>query len=1139
MNASSKTKSSWKQQVPVCAGWVYSLGAIFCLITIVLRYLFEFGFNRITVYILLTLGVPALPTLSTAVLLAFVALLCFMRKRLAVIVMIAMQSLMALLCLLTLIVLWFDGELKQKYALEPAIFLVIAIGIIVLLTKSASGFWGRVKLRSLLVGFSIVLAGEAILFGIAFALTRHLTPATIASSDIALWVLRRISGLPFLSTPQINTLLREFPGIKALSLIVMILSAVIIFYAVMRILIGQRCEIRSKPDDLRLRKLLIQWGAEDSLGYFATRNNRTVIFSSDESSAISYGVSGGIALAAGDPIGNPDSWEDVVLRWKKHCYSQGWIPAVIAASAQGARVYRRSGMMVKKMGDEAIISADRFDENSVHGRALLAAQRRIRRSGINIEVRRQSEITPCELSELEMAASLFRIGNERGFSMSLDRVFAPQDDRQLICTARGNNGELQCLLTFVPWGPRGVSLNLMRRAKNAANGVVEAMVLQMLQHGFEQGIDRFSLNFAMFREIFVEGESVDATLNDRFKRILFIKASKFWQLQSLYESNARYNPRWLSRYMCFSSDPLVPLTLIAAGCLEGFIPAPASLLTLKGTQWEADEEYLTQLKHIRQELTSQAVTYKLTDQQKVRRKKAEKLLSVGIEPFPPGFDLGEPLRKVFKQVTNRTALTSLPGGNAQNADINPPGSAASVTEASTCGNSPLKTHGRIVAKRNHGGVWFWDLYDRGTYLQVVLEKQHLASRDFANLPLLDLGDQIVVSGTCGTSRNGTPSLIAQKWVLAAKALRPSPHPKENLDEKTSARDRTLTLRNDPVALQMLEERSRALTAVRAELAQAGFLEVETPMLQAVQGGANARPFVTRSNAYSIDMFLRIAPELYLKRLAVAGMGAIFEMGRSFRNEGADATHNPEFTSLEVYKAGADYLEMMTLTRKLYQRAARAIHGREIALRPLKGPGNQKIERSVKGTDYYAYDISGDWPAIPVYQAISKALEEEITADTDESILRQACQKFGIDTPPGADHGRLIGALYDELVEAKTTRPTFYMDFPVSSSPLTRKHRDHPRLAERWDLVAFGMELGTAYTELTDPRDQRERFTQQSLAAAAGDPEAMSLDEDFLNCLELGLLPLGGLGLGMDRMVMMLLGCDIRQVLAFPFVKPRS
>jgi lysyl-tRNA synthetase class 2 len=324
---------------------------------------------------------------------------------------------------------------------------------------------------------------------------------------------------------------------------------------------------------------------------------------------------------------------------------------------------------------------------------------------------------------------------------------------------------------------------------------------------------------------------------------------------------------------------------------------------------------------------------------------------------------------------------------------------------------------------------------------------------------------------------------------------------------------------------LLVKRSRAVTEVRAAFARREFLEVETPMLQAVHGGANARPFVTHINAYDSALYLRIAPELFLKRLCVGGMPRIFELNRNFRNEGVDATHNPEFTSVEAYQAYSDYLGMRDLTRELVLEVATAVHGRPVARRP--GPDGRTVE----------VDLCRPWRSVTVHDAISTATGTTVTPDTDVAELAGLCRRHGIPVAPEATSGTLVGALYEELVEASTVEPTFYLDFPVETSPLTRASRTDPRLAERWDLVAFGVEIGTAYSELVDPVDQRRRLTDQSLAAAAGDPEAMEIDEAFLEALECGMPPTGGLGIGVDRLVMMLTGASIRQTLAFPFVRP--
>jgi lysyl-tRNA synthetase class 2 len=387
---------------------------------------------------------------------------------------------------------------------------------------------------------------------------------------------------------------------------------------------------------------------------------------------------------------------------------------------------------------------------------------------------------------------------------------------------------------------------------------------------------------------------------------------------------------------------------------------------------------------------------------------------------------------------------------------------------------------------------------------------------------VDRGDLVAVRGEVVATRRGTLSVEATRWQLAAKSLQPVPSTRTGItDPETRLRLRHVDLATSAQSRALLLARSAAVRALRDTLDAREFVEVETPILQAVHGGANARPFRTRIHAYDADLTLRIAPELALKRLCVGGIDRVFEIGRNFRNEGADATHNPEFTSVEVYQAYADYTVMRELTRDLVLAMARAVHGEPVARRADGG----------------VVRLDGDWPVVPVHAAVSAATGTPITSGTDLGTLRAVCAAAGLPAPAGASAGDLVTALYEELVEPATQTPTFYTDFPVETSPLARTHRDDPRLAERWDLVAFGTELGTAYSELTDPVEQRARLTRQSLLAAGGDPEAMQLDEEFLTALEFGMPPTGGLGIGVDRVVMLLTGTTIRQSLTFPFLRP--
>jgi lysyl-tRNA synthetase class 2 len=294
------------------------------------------------------------------------------------------------------------------------------------------------------------------------------------------------------------------------------------------------------------------------------------------------------------------------------------------------------------------------------------------------------------------------------------------------------------------------------------------------------------------------------------------------------------------------------------------------------------------------------------------------------------------------------------------------------------------------------------------------------------------------------------------------------------------------------------------------------------MLQPIHGGATARPFTTHHNALDLDLYLRIAPELYLKRLVVGGIERVFEINRNFRNEGVDTRHNPEFTMIEAYEAYGDYDTMATLTRELIQQAA------------LDATGSLVVPTPDGGT----LDLAGEWPKVPILTAISAAAGTDVRLDAGVDVLRKQADEAGVPVDPAWGPGAIVLEMYERLVESRTVTPTFFTDFPKEVSPLTREHRDDPVLAERWDLVCLGREIGTAYTELVDPVEQRRRLTEQAALKAGGDAEAMELDEDFLRALEYGMPPTGGMGMGIDRLVILLTGApSIREVIAFPLLRP--
>jgi lysyl-tRNA synthetase, class II len=487
----------------------------------------------------------------------------------------------------------------------------------------------------------------------------------------------------------------------------------------------------------------------------------------------------------------------------------------------------------------------------------------------------------------------------------------------------------------------------------------------------------------------------------------------------------------------------------------------------------------------------------LSEQEKVRLAKMERLKATGLDPYPIGY----PRTDTIAQVRER--YPDLPADTAT-------GERVGVT-------------GRVMLYRTGGKLCFATIKDGTGEIQVMVSLDRAGAAGLAAWKSdVDLGDQVGVTGEVITSRSGELSVLADSFAITAKALRPLPDKHAGLtDPESRRRMRYLDLIVNPQARQFAELRAAVTRAIREELHDQGFLEAETPMLQTLHGGANARPFVTHINAYDMTLYLRIALELYLKRLVVGGIEKVYELGRNFRNEGADATHNPEFTMLEAYEAYGDYGTIAALTKSLILRAAR------------EGVGGTVLRRQ----DGSEFDIGGEWAWVGVHEAISAALGEEITPDTPADQLRKLAGQANISLEPSWNAGQVVLELYEQLVESRTVLPTFYRDFPVEVSPLTRAHRTDPRLAERWDLVAFGAEIGTGYSELVDPVEQRARLTAQSLLAAGGDPEAMQLDEDFLRALEYGMPPSGGMGMGIDRVLILLTGATIRDTILFPIVRP--
>lgn len=975
------------------------------------------------------------------------------------------------------------------------------VASILFLLLARKEFWAKVRRGALLKAAATLVASMAVGTLIGWALL-ELFPGSLAREDRFLYALNRVSAFAgadsdsFSGHPHVfvNALLGLF---GALALMV---TAIVLFQS-------QRADnALTGEDESAIRGLLELFGKNDSLGYFATRRDKSVVFAPTGRAAITYRVEVGVCLASGDPVGDPKAWQQAIHAWLALCQTYGWAPGVMGASLTGAEAYRQAGLNALQLGDEAILYPDNFRLSGPDMRAVRQAVTRARRAGATVRIRRHRDLTSEEMEQVIARADAWRdTETERGFSMALGRLGDPADgDCLLVETIQNEN--VVAMLSLVPWGTSGASLDVMRRSPQSPNGTIELMVSELCMQSEGIGVTRISLNFAMFRTAFEQGAQLGAGPVARLWRGLLVFFSRWWQLETLYRSNMKYQPEWVPRYACYEDARLVPRVGVASVIAEGFLVLPFSRRKPHtGHHISAPENLVAtgvlhhdgsapDLGELEADLPEADEGQRLPEQVRVRMAKLKSLQQSGVDAYP----VGEPPSHTVAQAMDSE------------------------------GASTLTVAGRVLRIRDYGGVLFAQLRDWSGEVQLLLDNSLLEKGTTADFTgAIDLGDLIQVSGTMGYSKKGTRSLLVLDWRLIGKCLRPLPDKWKGLtDQEARVRARYVDLAINTEARDLIRARSGVLHAIRETLVGKGFLEVETPILQQIHGGANARPFLTHINAYDLGLYLRIAPELYLKRLCVGGVERVFELGRAFRNEGVDFSHNPEFTLLEAYQAHADYNVWIDGCRELIQNAAQAANGAHVFLRPRDDGALEPV------------DISGEWKVKTVHDAVSEALGEQIGPDTDLATLRKLCDAAAIPYLTHWDTGAVVLELYEHLVEDRTEEPTFYKNFPTSVSPLTRPHRSIPGVAERWDLVAWGVELGTAYSELTDPVEQRKRLQEQSLLAAGGDPEAMELDEDFLQAMEYAMPPTGGLGMGVDRVVMLITGRSIRETLPFPLAKPR-
>ena len=491
------------------------------------------------------------------------------------------------------------------------------------------------------------------------------------------------------------------------------------------------------------------------------------------------------------------------------------------------------------------------------------------------------------------------------------------------------------------------------------------------------------------------------------------------------------------------------------------------------------------------EMSEEARRAELSEQHRVRMEKMEALRAQGIDPFGGRYEQTHHAREIldnYEEMEGRTVSVA----------------------------------GRIMAKRVMGKAAFCHIQDLSGQIQFYIRRDDVGEEPYAVFKSLDLGDIVGVTGKVFKTKTGETSVHADAFVLLSKALRPLPEKWHGLkDVETRYRQRHLDLIANPEVKDVFITRSRVIQEIRNYLAGKDFLEVETPTLHNVAAGAAARPFITHHNALDIDLYMRIALELHLKRLIVGGLERVYELGRVFRNEGIDTRHNPEFTLMELYQAYADYHDIMDLTEDMIRTIC------------LKVKGTAKL--TYQGQEI---DLESPWRRVSMAQLVKEHTGEDYHAWSDDEAARQAAARQGVEVAEDATRGRVLQAIFDEKVEERLIQPTFVMDHPIDVSPLAKKKVDFPELTDRFELFMTGREYGNAFSELNDPVDQRQRFMKQMEERAKGDEEAQMMDEDFVAALEQGMPPTGGLGIGIDRLVMLLTDApSIRDVILFPTLRP--
>ena len=842
----------------------------------------------------------------------------------------------------------------------------------------------------LIIGLVLMTAVTVLLFRVKNQFVARRVPGNLGLAILVfvgggalVWILGTLLTLRFGDTRNFGSAgyhvydsmvgeLGRFPGPDAIHsplwvrFVVGVLGAIVILGAAYLLFRPPKAtHFLTAADDARVRTLLRDYGDLDSLGYFATRRDKSVIWDTGDPATARAGVSyrpiGSVSLASGNPIGDPQHWPDAIESWRQSARDTGLSVAVMGAGEEGAAAYSASGMTAWEIGDEAIVNLREFSLNGPGMRPIRQSVTRLQRRGYTTRVLRHSDLEPSGLRHPQLRRRVLAWRRwRRARLLDGPGPAGGPSRRRVRAGARRTTPTAGCAgsSSFSPWGRNGLSLDLMRRDPTADNGLVELMVASLAERSAQFGVARASMNFAVFREAFERGAEIGAGPIAKAWRQALLLASRNWQLESLYRSNAKYLPSWQPRFMCFEYASDLPRVGTAAGSAEGFLTRPslASLLNRKESGAPAaletgTEAYAAEVRALmppEPDLLAEALSAeKLPEQVRVRRDKVEPVEGPRHRAVPGRLPPHPHPRP--RCARRPVSWPRTPG----------PGETVSIT-------------GRVLLKRKLGRIGFATLRDGSGDLQVLISRDGVGDELFDLWQHdIDLGDHIGVTGEVMATHRGELSVQATSLQLTSKSLRPLPDKHKGLtDPEARIRARYVDLIIRPEAREIAYARATVVRSVRDSLARRGFTEVETPILQLIHGGANARPFETHINAYDLDLYLRIATELHLKRLIVGGMEKVFEMGKQFRNEGADFKHNPEFTSLELYETYGDYDTMRILTQEIIQEAAVAVYGEPVARR-AEGPDGKIVE----------YDLSGDWPVKTICQAVSEKLGEEITADT--------------------------------------------------------------------------------------------------------------------------------------------------------------